>query len=110
MTGNVTQDKEKDFENAARREKELGLNQQKDVLKRQFTAMQGYRRQSGLKKGELVASGVSNLNASTATIKFKTKEDVCSIIRPSNHIEDKEKMLEFNKAFVEDIIIDQINV
>jgi hypothetical protein len=63
------------------------------------------RRQTRL-KGDLSASAVSNLNASTAQMKFKTKEDVCPIIRPRGYIEDKEKMLEYNKAFVEDIIID----
>ena len=52
----------------------------------------------------------ASLFASTAEERFKPKEDVSPIIRPRQDTEDKEKMLEYNKAFVEDIVIDQINV
>ena len=63
LSGNVTNDKEKDFNSALKREKDLGLLQSKDVIQRQFTAVH-LRRKHHLKGGDISDSN-SHVNILT---------------------------------------------
>ena len=95
------------------RVKQLGLDQQGegDAIQARFKALRGIAlRKQKTRAGILSEGNGSAVNNALAMSRFKRKEEACPMIRPAGGDSDNEKMLEYNKAFVEDIIIDQINI